>query len=267
MEYKYIKLNVENKRVLSVSLSRPEKRNAFNQGLIEELRLLFTSLALEQKDNEKLRLVVLRGEGKAFCGGGDLQWMKDSLCLSEEENFKECQVLTRMFLAIDQCPLPVLGLIHGYAIGGGVGLVSVCDHVIAEEGCVFSLSEVKLGLIPACIAPFVLKKIGSSHCRSLFLSGERFDSKKAQAIGLVHEVAPSGDLESCLQQRVEEMLTGGAHAIRTAKNLIHTLVDTQEVVERDLDFSAKALAQLRTQEEAQEGLKAFLEKRSPGWRE
>jgi methylglutaconyl-CoA hydratase len=188
--------------------------------------------------------------------------------LSHEENVADCQRLTHMFLTMDRCPVPVIGLVHGYAIGGGVGLVSVCDHVIAAEDTVFSLSEVKLGLIPACIGPFVIAKIGVSQARSLFLSGERFKGEKAARISLVHETCAVGELEARAEKVLQQVHEGGPKAIAAAKFLVHTL--SRDLIREDfsksLDFAAGELAQLRVLPEAQEGVKAFLEKRSPKWR-
>jgi methylglutaconyl-CoA hydratase len=169
---------------------------------------------------------------------------------------------------MDRCPVPLIGLVHGYAIGGGVGLVSVCDHVIAAEDTVFSLSEVKLGLIPACIGPFVIGKIGTSQARSLFVSGERFKAEKALKINLVHEVCSAIELQKRGDEVATRMLEGGPHAIEAAKFLIHTLSRDllREDFSKSLDFAAGELAQLRVLPEAQEGLKAFLDKRTPSWR-
>ena len=266
MKYEFLKLTkIHGGRVLEVRLNRPEVRNAFNEGLIQELLAVFGGLA---KDQENYRAVVLRGEGKAFCGGGDLNWMKASLELSEKENFADSQRLTRMFLAMDRVPLPLIGLVHGFAIGGGVGLASVCDHVIAESNTIFSLSEVKLGLVPACIGPFVMSKVGFGQCRSLFLSGERFDAEKAMRIGLVHEVLDEAELDSRLEKLLQQILEGGPYAISSAKDLLHKIYwDLRdEPLEKSLDVAAQALASLRVGKEGQEGLKAFLEKRAPGWK-
>ena len=270
MNPKHLKLTYEHGgKVLRVKINRPEVRNAFNQELIEDYQQVFSALAAaEHEDLTKIRAVILQGEGAAFCGGGDLNWMKRSLTLSHEENLEDCLKLTRMIHTMDNCPVPVIGLVHGFAIGGGVGLVSVCDHVIAAEDTTFSLSEVKLGLIPACIGPFVIAKIGVSQARSLFVSGERFRGEKAQKINLVHEVCAESELESRAQKVVGNILEGGPRAIEAAKFLVHTL--SRELVGKEfqkaLDFAAGELAQLRVQPEAQEGVTAFLEKRSPSWR-
>jgi len=270
MNLKHLKIAYENAgKVLRVRINRPEVRNSFNQDLIEDYQQLFSAVAAaEHKDLTAVRVVVLQGEGPAFCGGGDLNWMRRSLTLSHEENLEDCRKLTKMFHTMDQCPVPLIGLVHGFAIGGGVGLVSVCDHVIAAADTTFSLSEVKLGLIPACIGPFVIAKIGVSQARSLFVSGERFRGEKAEKISLVHEVCAESEMEARAQKVIKNILEGGPQAIEAAKFLVHTL--SRDLVgkefQQSLDFAAGELAQLRVQPEAQEGVTAFLEKRSPNWR-
>ena len=268
MNYKNLKVEKKD-HVLRVKLNRPEVRNAFDEVLIAELQDVFSGPAAgKTKGYEDVRAVVLQGEGPSFCGGGDLKWMKASLDLSHEENIEDCRRLTHMFLTMDRCPRPVIGVVHGYAIGGGVGLVSVCDHVIAADTTQFSLSEVKLGLIPACIGPFVIGKIGASHARSLFVSGERATAEKAMRIGLVHEVVKESELESRTNTVLQRILEGGPNAIEAAKYLIHTLTRdlNREPFSESLNFAAAELAQLRVQPEAQEGLRAFLDKRVPTWR-
>lgn len=269
MQFKHLKTKLEqNGKVLRLHLNRPDVRNAFNEELIEELRWVFAGIAAEEVGFASVQAVLLKGEGPSFCGGGDLNWMKKSLTLSHEENLADCQKLTHMFHTMDRCPVPLIGLVHGHAIGGGVGLVSVCDHVIAAENTVFSLSEVKLGLIPACIGPFVIGKIGPSQARSLFVSGERFRGEKAQSINLVHELCAEAELETKGQELIARVLEGGPVAIESAKFLIHTLTRelNREDFSKSLEFAAAELAQLRVQPEAQEGVRAFLEKRAPAWR-
>jgi methylglutaconyl-CoA hydratase len=266
---KHLKTKFEqNGKVLRLTIHRPEVRNAFNEVLIEEYRSVFAAITAEEGEYAKVQVVLLKGEGPSFCGGGDLNWMKKSLDLSHEENIEDCQKLTHMFHTMDRCPVPLVGLVHGHAIGGGVGLVSVCDHVIAADSTVFSLSEVKLGLIPACIGPFVIGKIGPSQARSLFVSGERFKADKALRIGLVHEVCSEAELDKRGDEVVARILEGGPVAIESAKFLIHTLSRelNREDFSKSLEFAAAELAQLRVQPEAQEGVRAFLEKRTPSWR-
>lgn len=265
-----LKLSLEHEgKLLRVTLNRPEKRNVFNADLIKELTYVFSGPACGNEEGyENVRVILLHGAGKSFCAGGDLNWMKASLDLSEEENFRDCKRLTKMFHLMDTCPKPVVGMIHGHAIGGGVGLACMCDHLIAETNTMFSLSEVKLGLVPACIGPFVIQKIGTSHARSLFVSGERFTGEKAQAIGLIHEHTSEDKLEERAMQVCRQIMTSGPHAVGVAKNLIHVLSREMQNENFDvaLDFAARELARLRVGEEGQEGVKAFLEKREPSWR-
>jgi methylglutaconyl-CoA hydratase len=177
-----LKVNVEQEgRVLRVSLARPEVRNAFNEQLIEEMHQVFSGPAKAIGAGfERIRCIILEGSGPAFCGGGDLNWMKKSLRLTGDANVADCQRLSQMFYLLDTCTRPIIGIVHGFAIGGGVGLVSICDHVIAAEDTIFSLSEVKLGLIPACIGPFVIGKIGASQ--ALFLANALAPPKPATLI-------------------------------------------------------------------------------------
>jgi methylglutaconyl-CoA hydratase len=269
MKLKHLKLDFENSgKLLRVRINRPEVRNVFNAELIADFQAVFSALTEKEKEFAPVRAVLLQGEGSAFCGGGDLNWMKSSMQLSHEENIADCLRLTHMFSTMDRCPVPVVGIVHGYAIGGGVGLVSVCDHVIAASDTTFSLSEVKLGLIPACIGPFVIAKIGVSQARSLFVSGERFQGEKALRLNLVHEICAASELEARAQKVLSQMLEGGPAAIEAAKFLVHTLARDllREDFSKALDFAASELAQLRVQPEAQEGVAAFLEKRKPNWR-
>lgn len=269
MNVKHLKLSFEhNGKVLRIRINRPDVRNSFNQDLIADYQTVFSALSSDTAEFQNVRAVVLQGEGQAFCGGGDLNWMKRSLTLSHQENLEDCQKLTHMFHTMDRCPVPVIGLVHGFAIGGGVGLVSVCDHVIAADSTVFSLSEVKLGLIPACIGPFVIAKIGVSQARSLFVSGERFKADKAMRINLVHDICAESELEERCQKVLSQILEGGPNAIEAAKFLVHTLSRdlVREEFQASLDFAAAELAQLRVLPEAQEGVTAFLEKRTPSWR-
>ena len=268
MNLKHLKVSIEN-NVMRVRINRPEVRNAFNEELISDFHTLFSQIgAQDTKEMEKLRAVVLQGEGPTFCGGGDLKWMKNSLTLSQAQNVEDCLKLTHMFHTLDRCPVPLIGLVHGFAIGGGVGLVSVCDHVIAADTTIFSLSEVKLGLIPACIGPFVIEKIGASQARSLFISGERFKAEKALKISLIHEVCAESELENRVQSLLKNIVEGGPEAIQAAKFLIQTISRDlrKEDFSKSLEFAAGELARLRVLPEAQEGVRAFLEKRSPTWR-
>lgn len=247
--------------VATVALARPDARNALNAGLIEELTRCMEELA----EDGNVRVVVLTGEGDFFCAGADIGYMRDTASFSYEENLEDAHRLAAMFGAVDGCPKPVVARIKGAAIGGGVGLVAAADVAVAEEGTVFAFSEVRLGISPATIAPFVVRKIGHSQVRALFLTGERFDAVRAREIGLVHEVVSEEDLDAAVQEKVEGLLAGGPEALAATKALLRDLRDAApgEVTE----ITARRIAELRTGEEGQEGLGAFLEKRKPAWKE
>jgi methylglutaconyl-CoA hydratase len=254
-------LQVEEKTsVLYVTLNRPEVKNAMNAELIEDLRNQFTKVP------EHIRAVVLRGSGAFFCAGGDLHWMKSSISKSIAENEKDALNLARMIRAVDECPLPVITQVKGGAFGGGVGLVAASDIVIAEQSSIFSLSEVKLGLIPATIGPVVMRKIGVSEARRLYLTGRRFSAVVAREIHLVHEVVPEGSLNTVTKDYLEELLTCGPQAVRTAKKLIRETMGEALWKEDVSESTSKILSQVRVGEEAQEGMKAFLERRAPKWK-
>jgi methylglutaconyl-CoA hydratase len=247
--------------VATVALARPDARNALNAGLIGELRRCAEELA----EDDKVRVVVLTGEGDFFCAGADIGYMRDTANFSYEENLEDARNLAAMFEAVDGCPKPVVARVKGAAIGGGVGLVAAADVAVAEEGTVFAFSEVRLGISPATIAPFVVRKIGHSQVRALFLTGERFDGVRAREIGLVHEVISEEDLDAAVHEKVEGLLAGGPESLAATKALLRELRDAapDEVKE----ITARRIAELRTGEEGQEGLGAFLEKRKPAWRE
>jgi methylglutaconyl-CoA hydratase len=234
--------------VLRVTLSRPESRNAFDAALIAELSEAFVDVGTA-------RAVVLSGEGQSFCAGADVEWMRASVDLDRETNVADANALRRMLEAIDGCPAPVVAVVHGHALGGGVGLVAVSDIVLADPATVFAFSEVKLGIVPAVISPFALRRIGESAARRYFVTGERFDAETALRIGLVHEV--TGDLDAALGRILSELRTAGPRAARHAKRLVLDRPDGPE--------TARLIAERRTSEEGQEGLHAFLERRRPAW--
>jgi len=246
--------------VARVALNRPDVRNAFNAEVIAQLRETFDRLS----NDSAVRAIVLSGAGKVFCGGADINWMRASLDLTREQNVADAQAMSDMFRAIDRCSKPVIGKIHGAALGGGAGLAAVCDIVIATEDAVFGFTEVKLGIIPAVISPFVLAKIGASHARALFLTGERFDAKRAAHIGLVHEVVMNADaLEDAVQGALAEVRSAGPTATAAAKRLVQDV--SAATYEASRDLTAEAIAAQRTSEEGQEGLRAFLERRAAVW--
>ena len=241
--------------VARVTLARPDVRNAFNAEVISDLRETFTQLS----SNDDVRAVVLAGEGKTFCGGADINWMRGALDLSYEQNVEDAQRMSDMFRAIDRCSKPVIARIHGAALGGGAGLAAVCDRVIASEETLFGFTEVKLGIIPAVISPFVLAKIGQSHARALFVTGERFDAQRAQAIGLVHDVVSFGELDAAVDRVISELLGSGPRATERAKALVFEV--SAATYETSRELTADAIARQRVSDEGQDGLRAFLERR------
>jgi methylglutaconyl-CoA hydratase len=262
--YETIALNQNPNGILTLSLNRPDIRNAFNQKMIEELGRVFTHEVMQPE----VKAVVFQGNGGMFCAGGDLNWMKRSIELSYEENLKDTTVLTKMFATLNECPKPVVGIVEGAAIGGGVGLVSICDVVLATKETVFSLSEVRLGIVPACIGPFVVAKIGASQARALFVSAERFKAQKAKEIGLVHEVFENrSELDAYLATLTKNLLECGPKAMMVAKSLVLDLTwpEKREHIADPIHYVSKTLAELRVGAEAQEGISAFLQKRKPSW--
>lgn len=240
--------------VLYVKLNRPDVRNAFDDKLIGELTGAFQKV--------DARTVILSGEGKAFCAGGDLGWMRRSIDYTEAENLADAANLAAMFKAIDECPCPVIALVHGAAFGGGVGLVSVADIVLAAEGTKFCFSEVKLGLAPAVIAQYSLRKIGMASARRYFLTAEIIEADEAKRIGLAHEVLPQDQLGARANEIIAAIKATGANAVREAKQLIREITENPSNAER---LSTDLIAKLRVSPEGQEGVRAFLEKRPPSW--
>ena len=250
--------------IARVTLTRPEVHNAFNADLIGELRATFRRLSAEPP--EQLRGVVLAGDGPSFCAGADVTWMRASLGLSKEQNEQDAMVMAEMFDAIDRCPAPVVARVQGAALGGGMGMCAVSDLVIAEAGAKFGFSETRLGILPAVIAPFVIAKIGETHARALFPGGRRFDASRALRIGLVHEVVEGEDaLDAAVESALADLLAAGPTAARAAKAVIREVRGLPH--ESTRWHTARRIAGQRTSAEGQEGLKAFLEKREPGWRE
>ncbi len=264
MAYETLKVNVDARGVMTVALNRPDLRNAFNETMIGELARAFGVDALDAK----VRVVVLRGEGAVFSAGGDLNWMKKSGELTRDQNLEDTRRLSRMFGVMNDCPKPVIGAIHGAAIGGGVGFVSICDTVIATQDTQFSLSEVRLGIVPACIGPFVISKVGASQARALFTSAQRFPASRAREIGLIHEVVTDvAALNAALESLLANMLQCGPKAMSAAKKLVLDLSwpERRQRHPDVLEYVSAMLADLRVSPEGQEGLKAFLEKRKPNW--
>lgn len=258
--YEYLK-RTDDGVVATVTLSRPDSHNALNAGLIEELARCFEALA----EDENARVVVLAGEGRSFCAGADIGYMRETAELSYEQNLEDARRLAAMFRAVDGCPKPVVAKVQGTAIGGGAGLVAASDVVVAGDGTRFAFSEVRLGIAPATIAPFAVRKIGASHARSLFLTGERFDAARAREIGLVHAAVPPEELDAAVEEKVDELLLGGPDAQAAVKVLLRQLEAVEPMDAPGL--MSRLISELRTGEEGQEGLAAFLEKREPRWRD
>ncbi len=245
--------------VARVTLARPEVRNAFDDGLIAELTAAFSDAAADPGT----RVVVLSGDGPVFCAGADVAWMRKAGSSSREENEADAMRMARMLRAIDVCPKPVVVLAHGAAIGGGVGLVAAADIALAAEGTVFSLAEVRLGILPSVISPYVLRAIGPRQARDFFLTGDRFDAREAHRIGLVHAVVPAAELETAGRKKVESLLSAGPEAVGVAKRLIEEVAGKSP--EEVIGLTARTIAERRSSAEAKEGLTAFLEKHPPSW--
>jgi methylglutaconyl-CoA hydratase len=243
-----------------VVMNRPEVRNAFNADLIVALRDAFEALG----SDPAVRTIVLAGEGKAFSGGADVHWMRAALDLTEHENLVDAEAMAAMLKAINECPKPVIARVQGVALGGGSGLAAVADIVVAADDALFGFTEVKLGIIPAVISPFVLPKIGVSHARALFLTGERFSAAHARQIGLVHHVVPAQELDARIDAVLAEFRTSGPSAIAAAKQIIRT-VEAAPDAEHATAWTTRAIARQRTTPEGQEGLRAFLEHRVAAW--
>jgi methylglutaconyl-CoA hydratase len=245
--------------VARVWLSRPELRNAFDGRMVTELRRAIFDL----HELAEVRVIVLGGRGDCFCAGADLQWMKATATFSRDENLREAQALADLFFTVYESPKPIVARVQGAALGGGAGLVAAADIPVAALGTQFGFTEVRLGILPAVISPYVIRKIGESAARELFLTGERFEAVKAQEIGLVRAAVPPEDLDAVVEARVQELLQAAPLAIAEAKELIEEVAFRRvEDVQR---YTVEAIADIRVSPEGQEGLQAFLEKRKPNW--
>jgi methylglutaconyl-CoA hydratase len=244
--------------VVFVTLNRPDVRNAFNEEVIADL----TAWA-QRSIPAGARVAVLAGAGKTFCAGADLNWMSRMVRYSTEENVRDAGAMAAMFTALDTLPLPLIGRIHGAALGGGAGLAAVCDIVVAADDAVFGFTEAKLGILPAVISPFAVQKIGISAARELFLTGARFSAARAKEIGLAHAVVPAFELDTRIDAYVQELVSSGPEAITAAKRMIAAVAARPPADVATL--TAETIARQRTSAEGQEGMLAFLDKRKPGW--
>lgn len=255
--HKTITIDRDDLGVTTITLNRPEVHNAFDEIMIGELHQCFAEL----NEDTITRMVVIRAGGKSFSAGADIKWMKRAADFSEQENYEDAMALAELLKTLDELSKPTLAFVHGYTLGGGVGLISCCDIVIALGKAVFALSEVRLGLVPAVISPYVVRAIGARAARRYFQSGERFDSKEAHRIGLIHEIVES---DAALQKIIEALLQGGPQAQHVSKQLIAKVANrpiTQEII----NDTAHAIAKVRVSAEGQEGLNAFLDKRNSTW--
>jgi methylglutaconyl-CoA hydratase len=247
--------------VARVTLNRPQLHNAFDEALIAGLAEAFQTLS----DDDQIRAVVLAGAGKSFSAGADLNWMKRASTYDEERNRADARALELMLRTIDDCPKPVVAMVQGAAIGGGVGLVAACDIAIAAETAQFATSEVRLGIVPAVIAPFVVRAIGPREARRWFLTAERFGAEEARRIGLVHEVVPADQLEARVATMVGELLKGGPEALASAKQLVRLVEMMPQGGSIRAEATVGIIAERRASAEGREGIGAFLEKRKPTW--
>jgi methylglutaconyl-CoA hydratase len=245
-----------------LTLNRPHVRNAFNEHVIEELTA-WAAATGEAARHGDLRVAVIAGAGKSFCAGADVTWMAKTIAYSEEDNVRDAAAMSRMFAAIDTLPLPVVGRLHGAALGGGAGLAAVCDIVVCSDDTVFGFTETRLGIVPAVISPFALAKIGRSAARELFLTGARFPAARAREIGLAHAVVPFTELDAAVDGYIAELLAAGPAAIAAAKGLIAEV--WPRATADAAAITSAAIAARRVSPEGQEGLRAFLEKRTPAW--
>ena len=248
-------------RIATITLNRPEVHNAFNEVMIAELTEVFKEIS----EDEQVRVVVLTGEGKSFSAGADLNWMKKMINFSYEQNLDDSLKLAELFYLMYSLPKPIIAKVNGAAIGGGTGLVAVCDIAIASEKAKLSLSEVKLGLVPACISPYVIRKVGEGRCREFFLTGERLTAKRAEELGLVNRAVPPEELDQAVAQKAAQLVSSGPEALAMCKELLKNVPGMD--FERAKTYTADMIASMRISDEGQEGMNAFLEKRKPKWTE
>src|SRR6266705_2032055 len=246
-------------KIATITMRRPEVHNAFNKQLIQDLMTAFTDLLTDTQ----LHAVVLTGDGPSFSAGADLNMMRASALFTHEQNLNDALRLAELFDTINNFPCPVVARVNGTAMGGGLGLLAVCDIVIAVEGARLAFSEVKLGIAPAVISPYVVRKIGETHARVLFVTGERFSATRGREIGLVHSVVPLEELDAAIEKTLRELLSSGPHALRACKTLALNVGHMEREMARK--YTAETIAALRVSAEGQEGLRSFLEKRKPNW--
>ncbi len=249
------------KGIYSIALNRPNLHNAMNDVMIAELTYVFVEISRLTD----VRVVILRGNGKSFCAGADLNYMKNIAQFGFEENAKDGKKLATLYKSIYDCPIPTLAVVHGSAFGGANGLLAACDIVIAEENTTFAFSEVKLGIAPATISPFVIKRIGEFGAKELMTTGRRFNGKEAEKWHLINHCVPENELEDTLNKITKQLMTSAPDAVKQTKAIIGEVLKKE--IDEVIDYTANKLAELRASEEGQEGMEAFLEKRKPNWTE
>ncbi len=247
------------KRIARISLNRPEVHNAFNSAMIAELDDAFERVMADKS----IRVVILSGEGKSFCAGADINWMREIIHYSFKQNLEESLQLAEVLHKIYLLPKATIAMVNGTAIGGGTGFLSACDMAVASEDAKFGLSEVKIGLVPAAISPYVIQRIGESKAREYFLTGKRISARKALEIGLINEIVPSKKLKRTVDEITDLLLASGPEAIAACKELIRRVPEMS--FEKVKEYTARMIANMRISEEGQEGMAAFLEKRKPKW--
>ena len=258
MAYEAITSDVDERGVALITLNRPEQHNALNRKMIAELH----SVALKLANDDNVRVVVLTGNGKSFCAGGDIGWFRDTLAMDRKGRIAESRALAEMLHALDRLPKPLIGRINGSAYGGGIGMVSVCDVTVADRAARFGLTEVRLGLIPANISPYVMARIGAARSRSVMLSGTLFGAEQACALGLIDEIAV--ELDAATEVRVTAHLEASTSAVAATKKLI-AFVDAHDI-EAAKEYTSEALADAWETDDGREGIASFLAKRLPSWR-
>lgn len=260
MKYETIELAIKN-NIATITLNRPEVHNAMNEKLMKELTSCFKTL----NNDLQVKIIILTGRGKSFSAGADLNWMKSMINYSKEENIEDSKLLLNLYETIYNCSKPTIGYINGHAFGGGIGLIAVCDITIAPPNKLFAFSEVKLGIIPSVISTFIVKRIGISNMKRLFITGEKIDSQYAKEIGLIDYVIAEEDIDKSIQKNIEFLKTSGPNAIIEIKKLIENYQKMD--IEKYKELTVKKISELRVSKEGQEGIKAFLEKRKSKWSE
>lgn len=254
-------ISIEIGIITTIKLDRREVHNAMNEQMIEELTNAFADIP----QDKNIRLIILRGEGKSFCAGADLNYMKGIAKYGYAENYEDGLKLASLFKEIYSCPIPTMAVVHGAAFGGANGLISACDIVIAEENTTFAFSEVKLGIGPATISPFVIKRIGEFNAKDLMLTGRRFKAPEALMMGLISKCVSKDEMDQSIQSYVREFASSAPKAVRFTKDIINNVMNQNLEIGEEIKYTASCIAKLRNADEGLEGMSAFLEKRKPNW--